>query len=64
MLFQRGLTASRILARPTIQATFRQTVARRFASQQAAETQLSGPADNAFNRERLAVKHHAEATAG
>ena len=28
------------------------------------ENQLSGPADNAFNRERLAVKKHAEDTSG
>jgi len=59
MLHQRGLTAARILGRPIVQASFR-----RNASHNAMETQLSGPRDNAFNRERLAVKHHAEATAG
>jgi len=62
MLHQRGLTAARILARPQI--SLRQTIARRYASHGAMEKQLSGPADNAFNRERLAVKAHAEATAG
>jgi len=62
MLHQRGLTAARILARPQI--SLRQNIARRYASHGAMEKQLSGPADNAFNRERLAVKAHAEATAG
>lgn len=58
MLHQRvGLTASRILARPIVQASFRRNAS-------SMEQQLSGPRDNAFNRERLAVKHHAEATAG
>lgn len=63
MLTQRGLTASRILARPTIRASARQPV-RRYATHSEMENQLSGPADNAFNRERLAVKKHAEDTSG
>ncbi|KAF2482053.1 cytochrome c oxidase subunit VIa [Neohortaea acidophila] len=41
--------------------TFRQVVARRYASQ-APPSHLSGATDNAFNRERQAVKEHAAAT--
>jgi hypothetical protein len=53
------LRASRPLlsnaARPTARAPLR----RHYASEE-----LSGPADNAFNRERLAVKHPAAETSG
>jgi hypothetical protein len=38
----------------------RSNLQRRFASTE----KLSGPADNAFNRERQAVKHHAAETSG
>lgn len=40
----------------------RSTLQRRFASGEPAK--LVGPMDNAFNRERLAVKHHAAQSAG
>jgi hypothetical protein len=40
---------------------FRSTFQRRFASE---KTELRGVADNAFNRERAAVKAHAAATSG
>lgn len=63
MLSQRGLTAARILARSTIRSLPRQPV-RKYATHSEMETQLSGPQDNAFNRERLAVKRHAEETSG
>lgn len=45
------------LARPVLRSTFQ----RRFASD---KTELTGVADNAFNRERAAVKAHAAATSG
>lgn len=41
----------------------RQMVQRRFASEQSGP-KLTGAADNAFNREREAVKHHAAETSG
>lgn len=56
-----GLTASRMLSRPA--PRFVQPL-RRYATEGEAERQLSGAADNAFNRERLAVKAHAAATSG
>ena len=40
----------------------RSTIQRRFASTE--PPKLVGPMDNAFNRERLAVKHHAAQSAG
>ena len=42
-------------------STIRQPLQRRLAS--SAGSKLAGPEDNAFNRERLAVKAHAAATA-
>ncbi|KAK4693974.1 cytochrome c oxidase subunit 6a, partial [Lecanoromycetidae sp. Uapishka_2] len=50
--------ASRQLQSPVLRHTFQ----RRFASNE--PTKLVGPMDNAFNRERLAVKQHAAASAG
>lgn len=40
------------------------TPAVRRITQRRLESSLSGPADNAFNRERQAVKEHAAATSG
>lgn len=40
----------------------RNTIQRRYAGTQ--ESKLVGPMDNAFNRERLAVKEHAGKSAG
>ena len=54
-----GLRTARAAA-PTLRQPFRQQVARRWAS----EGGLQGTADNAFNRERQAVKEHAAATSG
>ena len=44
----------------------RTAIPRRFASTEHAEhgTKLVGPMDNAFNRERLAVREHAAQSAG
>ena len=44
-------------------APFRSTLQRRLASNDG-QPPLTGAADNAFNRERRAVKNHAAATAG
>ncbi len=48
--------ATQQLRSPVLRANLQ----RRFASTE----KLSGPADNAFNRERQAVKHHAAETSG
>ncbi|KAF2488916.1 putative cytochrome c oxidase subunit VIa [Lophium mytilinum] len=58
MLSQRALlrAAPRFVRTPAARTTVRS----RFYS----EVKLEGNADNAFNRERLAVKHHAAATSG
>ena len=59
MLGLRGIrTASPVLLRSS-----RQIGARRWASGEGGST-FTGAADNAFNRERQAVKDHAGATAG
>ena len=42
----------------------RNTVQRRFASGGEPSTKLVGPMDNAFNRDRLAVREHAAQSAG
>lgn len=55
-----GLRTARMAARPAFRQTIRQPIARRWAS----EGGLEGTADNAFNRERQAVKEHAAATSG
>ena len=55
-LFQRAA------ARPS-QLPLRNTLQRRLASS-GGQPQLTGAADNAFNRERLAVKHHAAESSG
>jgi hypothetical protein len=52
-----GLRLGRQIRTPVL----RSTLQRRFASD---EVELVGAADNAFNRERAAVKAHAEATSG
>lgn len=67
MSFQRaGLRLSQQFRAPV----FRQTVQRRFESSAHSlpstkpGAKLVGPQDNAFNRERAAVKAHAAATSG
>ena len=60
MLSQRLL--GRVTARPA-QLTLRNTLQRRLASS-GAQPPLTGAADNAFNRERLAVKQHAAESSG
>ena len=65
MSFQRvGLRFAQQLRAPTLRTTFQ----RRFASTSeklpATGSKLTGAADNAFNRERAAVKAHAAATSG
>jgi cytochrome c oxidase subunit 6a len=52
-----GLRLARQIRTPAL----RSTLQRRFASH---EIELKGAADNAFNRERAAVKAHAAATSG
>jgi hypothetical protein len=49
------------LGRQLRSPAFRSTFQRRFASE---KTEMRGVADNAFNRERAAVKAHAAATSG
>ena len=51
--------AFRQLRSPVVRNTFQ----RRFASNEES-TKLVGPMDNAFNRERLAVREHAAHSAG
>lgn len=48
--------------RHAFQASLRNSVPRRFASGEMPK--LTGAADNAFNRERMAVKQHAAASSG
>ena len=65
MSFQRvGLRFAQQLRAPSL----RTTLQRRFASTSEklppTGAKLTGPADNAFNRERAAVKAHAAATSG
>ncbi|EXJ81831.1 cytochrome c oxidase subunit 6a [Capronia coronata CBS 617.96] len=67
MSFQRvGLRFAQQLRSPAFRPALRSTLQRRFASAPAAPGQgsskLVGTADNAFNRERAAVKAHAAAT--
>lgn len=63
MLPQRSLIrASQRIGIPARNPATRSNLQRRFATTQ--EPVLSGPADNAFNRERQAVKAHAAATSG
>ena len=49
-------------ARHTLNPSVRSTVQRRLASNEMPK--LTGAADNAFNRERMAVKQHAAASSG
>lgn len=56
------LRASQLVSRQVRSPVFRNTLQQRFASNE--PTKLVGPMDNAFNRERLAVKQHAAASAG
>lgn len=58
-LFQR---ASTLMKNHAIQPSLRNTVQRRLASGEMPK--LVGTADNAFNRERMAVKQHAAASSG
>ncbi|KAL8779570.1 MAG: hypothetical protein Q9213_006875 [Squamulea squamosa] len=52
--------ASALTTRHALQASIRNTVQRRLASGEMPK--LTGAADNAFNRERMAVKQHAAAS--
>lgn len=63
MIYQRLVqrTVSRSAYQPPTRL-FRNTFQRRFAS--SGEPPLTGAADNAFNRERRAVKQHAAASSG
>jgi len=64
MLSRTGLRASRQVLQPfQASRSFTQFTARR-AHQSAEDAGLKGVYDNAFNRERLAVKQHAAATSG
>ncbi|KAL8818784.1 MAG: hypothetical protein Q9223_002663 [Gallowayella weberi] len=51
-----------LTARNALQPLVRNTVQRRLASGEMPK--LTGAADNAFNRERMAVKQHAQASSG
>jgi hypothetical protein len=57
VMYRLGLRGAQQIRSPVI----RSALQRRFAS---TEGKLTGPADNAFNRERQAVKNHAAATSG
>ncbi|KAH8589564.1 cytochrome c oxidase subunit VIa [Bisporella sp. PMI_857] len=59
MMSQRSLRISQRFASQLRAPAVRQTVQRRLAS---TESSFQGAADNAFNRERQAVKEHAAAT--
>ena len=56
------LRASQRAGQPLRSPVLRSTIQRHFASGEGVK--LTGPADNAFNRERQAVKQHAAATSG
>ena len=58
-LFQR---VSALTARHALKPSLRNPVQRRLASGEMPK--LTGTADNAFNRERMAVKQHAAASSG
>ncbi|KAK7887505.1 hypothetical protein LTR67_009925 [Exophiala xenobiotica] len=71
MSFQRvGLRFAQQMRAPALRPTLRSTFQRRFASAESAHpappgqagTKMVGTQDNAFNRERAAVKAHAAAT--
>ena len=64
MLSQRFLQRSaQYAARQSRAPAFRKRLQQRFASS-GEQPQLTGAADNAFNRERLAVKKHAAESSG
>lgn len=56
------LRAAHLAGRQVKAPGLRNTLQRRFASSE--PSKLVGPMDNAFNRDRLAVKAHAAASAG
>lgn len=56
-------TAQR-LGQTSQSSLLRQTMQRRFAHEEIKLPKLEGPMDNAFNRERQAVKAHAAASTG
>ena len=63
MLSQRGLLrSSQRFISPIRSSTIRAPLQRRFAGSQ--PSHFTGAEDNAFNREREAVKEHAAATSG
>lgn len=52
-------------ATPALSQTFRQPIRQQVAKRwESSSNELHGTADNAFNRERQAVKEHAAATSG
>ena len=57
------LRAAQLAGRQTRTSPFRSTIQRRFDSH-GTPSKLVGPMDNAFNRERLAVKEHARQSTG
>ena len=58
------LGAGRRLGQTSHSPTLRQSIQRRFAHEELKLPKLEGPMDNAFNRERQAVKAHAAASTG
>jgi len=62
MLSRQILRASQRVSQQAKFPILRQGIQRRFASHEPAK--LTGPMDNAFNRERMAVKQHAAASSG
>ena len=56
------LRFAQLASRQTRTSPFRSTLQRRF--NHPIPTKLEGPMDNAFNRNRLAVKEHAKESAG
>lgn len=65
MSFQRvGLRFAQQLRTPSLRTTIQRRSASTAEKLPATGSKLVGPADNAFNRERAAVKAHAAATSG
>lgn len=54
----------RIARQPAVRSAFRRNYASQGTAQGAGEHGFQGAADNAFNRERAAVKQHAAETSG
>jgi hypothetical protein len=63
-MFRLGLRASRQARSPTVRSGLQRRLASDHATPAEGGKHLTGNADNAFNRERAAVKAHAAATSG